>query len=83
VLCTSSTVAYDTEQSGWLTFESLLEPSNFRESIGNGDAGRHVIVDVGAIVAFDGHQVSLLGLGVDGEVLALTNLHGSLIAGRL
>ena len=83
MLYTSFTVAYNTEQSGWLTFETLMEPSNFRESVGNGDVGRHVIVDVGAIVAFDGHQVSLLGLGVDGEVLALMNLHGWLLAGRL
>jgi hypothetical protein len=51
------------------------QPSHFRKSPGP------VSASVGSIIAFDGHAVSSLGLGVDGEVLALTVFQGMLIAG--
>jgi len=49
--------------------------SHFRRSPGA------VNVSVGGIVSFDGHQVSSLGLGLDGEVLALAVFDGKIIAG--
>ena len=43
------------------------QQSEFRKSPGQNK------VSVGSILSFDGHQVSALGLGVDGEVLALVS----------
>lgn len=43
------------------------QQSEFRRSPGQNK------ISVGSILSFDGHQVSALGLGVDGEVLALVS----------
>ena len=40
-----------------------------------------VDVSVGQVTMYDGHRVSPLGLGVDGEVLAMTEFQGNLIVG--
>jgi len=53
----------------------LSQMSHFRRSPGAAN------VSVGGIVSFDGHQVSSLGLGLDGEVLALAVFDGTIIAG--
>ena len=53
----------------------LSQSSHFRQSPGV------VNVSLGGVLSFDGHQVSSLGLGLDGEVLALAIFDGKLIAG--
>ena len=40
-----------------------------------------VDVSVGHVTMYDGHRVSPLGLGVDGEVLAMTEFQGNLVVG--